>query len=302
MMLGSLVIPIVVVANAVPASAASSDYVAQAYVVDDGWDSSAFPEIDGLAIAVTKDSPDDLLAVISITPNTYAFDTADGGSAVIGIDINGDDQLDFLTMTPSEEMLFGEYQTPIGDARSGSVELMDVQATWLRSSDYYAVTIPWKSLGLKSFRVLGAFNDTYGDSDYTDWSDTITLVKDPVKPPAKPPVKPGTPVVTKTRYVVDLAGPGSFAPNTMWVGTFTESCGPKVASAVPCEVMPTLKFKAKGTTKWVALSPRSVVWKPKGVATIKVALPGSGTLQASVPDGPKANGASDEVVVKVHKK
>lgn len=145
-------------------------------------------EITGVALAISKDSPDEatLLASMDRSVDRYIPTSAQGYVAAY-IQRPGEGTDDLATFYP---------ETTLNEGAADMYEWGDdaelylgigVEARWYRGNDYWAVTIPWRELGLTQARVSMRVVDQAGNMDDAPdpWSELIPF-EDALSPDPEP--------------------------------------------------------------------------------------------------------------------
>lgn len=135
---------------------------------DSNFDSAAYPELGSSAMAVSKSNPSSLLIAGLGSPTSSGSLTEGDGYVSVLLDTNGDDQSDFGVITPSAYMYTGStYISHIYRFVGESTIDTGLTGAWSRTTDGWAVSLPWQSMGISSARYVMGLKDSFGDRDWS---------------------------------------------------------------------------------------------------------------------------------------
>jgi hypothetical protein len=150
-----------------------------------------YADIDSVAFGTSDTDPDNMVFII------YPFNTASlsffsSGSGALSFDTNGDNVDDFVAYAPRTSL--SAFSDSSRQMVTGSNSLIDCYSQWSMTSDYrkYAVTIPWRCIGMPSqFRVEVWLSNSLG-FDFLDYGRTLY------------PIFPAPPTTTTTTTTTTL--------------------------------------------------------------------------------------------------
>lgn len=167
----TLIFSVLVTTHSSPANAAIiwSDYIDD---MDADYGVSYYADIDSVAFGTSDTDPDNMVFII-YPYNTASLSFFSSGNGALSFDTNGDNVDDFIAYAPRTSL------SAISDSSrqmvTGSNSLINCYSQWSMTSDYgkYAVTIPWRCIGMPSqFRVEVWLSNSLG-FDFLDYGRTL---------------------------------------------------------------------------------------------------------------------------------
>lgn len=153
------------------------------------------PELVGSVMAVMADDPgtsedesSDLLFLAVTSSQPVATD-----QALVVLDVNGDNQDDYVTYSADGAAPGEGWETPIYSIAGATETDTGLRAGWLFDEGSYFATFDWRALGVTSARFTIQLMDV---AETYDWSPDdyvgalIALPAKPTPPPAAPPPPP----------------------------------------------------------------------------------------------------------------
>jgi hypothetical protein len=198
----TLVFSVLVTTNATPANAAVL-WFDSLTDTDSDYGVGYYADIASVAIGTYDDDPDNMTFLI-FPYNDTSLSFFFSGYGALSFDTNGDSVDDFVAYAPRTSL--SAFSSSTRQIVTGANTPINCNSSWSMTSDYgeYAVTIPWRCLGMPSqFRVEVWLSNSLG-FDYLDYGRTLYPVfAAPPTTTTLPPYVP--PVVTSPPYVAPPA-------------------------------------------------------------------------------------------------
>lgn len=207
-MIFSLVFSLIAFTSAGPVSASVLWFDS---AVDTDWDLDVglYSDIDRLVMGTSSDDPDNLLFLMKPYHDTDLFFFS-SGSGALSFDTNLDGVDDFVAYAPRTYLSAFSYSSR--QMSNGAGSLINCFSQWSLTSDYvyYAISIPWRCLGMPSqFRVEAFLSDSFG-FDFLN----VSYLTGPTYYPIFPAQSTTTTTTTTTVYIPPITAPTSVSYRT----------------------------------------------------------------------------------------
>jgi hypothetical protein len=195
----TLVFSVLVSTNATPANAAVL-WFDSLTDTDSDYGVGYYADISSVAIGTYDTDPDNMTFLI-FPYNDTSLSFFVSGFGALSFDTNGDSVDDFVAYAPRTSL--SAFSSSTRQIVTGANTPISCSSSWSMTSDYgeYAVTIPWRCLGMPSqFRVEVWLSNSVG-FDYLDYGRTLYPVF------AAPPTTTTTTTTTLPPYVPPVVTP-----------------------------------------------------------------------------------------------